>query len=211
MNFKRVARNTAIVAGAFAAAAGAGGCLQSSGLPVAARVPPGVELSGSPGVDRPGGPGVDGAGAPAVDRPGGVEPDPRLTPGAVFPGATVGEICRLGYAASRRDVPIALKREVLRAYGVPAGRFTVDHLVPLELGGANLGRDPTTGRVVPTANLWPEPSAGTDAAGVKDRLENRLARLVCRGSVGLAFAQRLIARDWIAAARWVDDHFPRPP
>jgi hypothetical protein len=167
-------------------------------MPVAARVPPGVELPRAPG----------------IDRPGGVEPDRRLTPGAVFPGATVGQICRAGYAASRREVPISLKRQILLAYGRPRGRFTVDHLVPLELGGANLGRDPTTGRVVPTANLWPEPSAGPDAAGVKDRLENRLADLVCRGSVGLALAQRLIASDWIAAARWVDERFapgPRPP
>ncbi|HEU0317548.1 MAG TPA: hypothetical protein VFR49_09480, partial [Solirubrobacteraceae bacterium] len=131
-----------------------------------------------------------------------------------FPGATVGEICRPGYSASRRAVPASLKRQVFVAYGEPRGRFTVDHLIPLELGGANLGRDPATGRVVPTANLWPEPSDGAESAAVKDRLENRLAELVCRGSVGLALAQRLIASDWIGAAGWVDERFPpepRPP
>ncbi len=174
------------------------GCVRSSGAPVAANAPPGVELPRAPG----------------TDRVGGAEPDRRLTPGAVFPAATVGQICRPGYAASRRDVPIALRREVFRAYRVPRGRFTLDHLVPLELGGANLGRDPATGRVVPTANLWPEPSGGTYSAAVKDRLENRLTELVCRGSIGLASAQRLIARDWIAAGRWVNAGFPpgpRPP
>jgi hypothetical protein len=68
--------------------------------------------------------------------------------------------------------------------------------VPLELGGAV--NDPR--------NLWPEPGASPNP---KDAVEDRLSELVCRGRVSLAFAQRLIAGDWIAAGQWVHEHFPR--
>ena len=127
------------------------------------------------------------------------EPDPRLTPGAVFPAATVGEICRPGYARSRRDVPAGLARQVYAAYADPRGRYTLDHLVPLELGGANVGRDRRTGAVVADGELWPEPSDGPGGAKVKDRLENYLHARVCAGRIGLRVAQAEIAADWYGA------------
>jgi hypothetical protein len=69
----------------------------------------------------------------------------------------------------------------------------VYHLVSLELGGS-----PTSPR-----NLWPEPRhvVGGWGSYTKDRLEDRLHRLVCRGRVPLARAQREIASNWIAAYR----------
>lgn len=89
------------------------------------------------------------------------------------------------------------KEASLRAYGDrgPLRDYEYDHLVPLELGGAT--NDPR--------NLWPEPGASPNP---KDSLEDRLFELVCSRRVPLAFAQRLIARDWIAAGEWVHEHFP---
>ena len=73
----------------------------------------------------------------------------------------------------------------------------VDHLISLELGGSNA-----------RANLFPESASPRPGSHEKDRLENKLSELVCRGRVSLVFAQRLIARDWIAAGQWVHEHFP---
>ncbi len=133
-----------------------------------------------------------------VEHPGVAEPDPRLTPGAVLANATVAKICRPGYARRERDVSIWMKVRVYRAYRVRyvPGRFTVDHLVPLELAGANEGRDPKSGRVVVTANLWPQPNFGRATAAVKDRLENFLHGEVCARRIGLRQAQLEIAHDW---------------
>ena len=98
---------------------------------------------------------------------------------------------------------ITVKRQVYRAYRVRyvPGRFTVDHLVPLELGGANVGRNPRTGKVVVTANLWPEPNFGRATAAVKDRLENYLHDELCAGRIRMREAQLEIARDWYGA--WI--------
>ena len=65
-------------------------------------------------------------------------------------------------------------------------------MIPLELGGSNDIR-----------NLWPEPyftnpETGCDAHK-KDRLENRLHRLVCVGSMDLKEAQAEIASDWVSS------------
>jgi hypothetical protein len=106
-------------------------------------------------------------------------------------------ICRPGYTATVRppeSVTEPEKQASLAAYGDtgPLRDYEYDHLVPLELGGAP--NDPR--------NLWPEPGSSPNP---KDRVEHELAKLVCRGEVSLAFAQSLIARDWVAAGRWVKD------
>jgi hypothetical protein len=69
-------------------------------------------------------------------------------------------------------------------YGV-TGTFELDHLVPLELGGAS-----------DTRNLWAEP--GT-VPNEKDPVEGRLHRAVCAGVITLADAQHRIATDWTTA------------
>jgi len=75
----------------------------------------------------------------------------------------------------------------------------VDHLISLELGGSN-----------DLANLWPEPYPDATA---KDKAENALHALVCRGKLDLGVAQRGIARDWVKlrdslihAGNWTDHH-----
>ena len=84
------------------------------------------------------------------------------------------------------------KDAVYRAYGMTThfnGRNgEVDHLVSLELGGANV-----------RANLFPEAASPTPGAHEEDRLENRLHSEVCSGQLRLRTAQRLIAKNWVAA------------
>lgn len=124
-------------------------------------------------------------------------PDPRCTPGAIDPAVTQADvkrtICRAGYSAAVRpseSITEREKRASMVAYGDRGSMraYEYDHLVSLELGGA-----PNDAR-----NLWPEPGASPN---VKDRLENRLHRLVCDGQLSLAAAQLALARDWAAASR----------
>ncbi|HXH64210.1 MAG TPA: hypothetical protein VNH42_01740 [Mariprofundaceae bacterium] len=127
-------------------------------------------------------------------------PDPATTPGAV--DARVNQaniwqtICVHGYTARVRP-PLSytnrLKRRQMADAHLPGHirDYEEDHLISLELGGS-----PSDPR-----NLWPEPYAGPWGARTKDRLENRLHRLVCGGRIRLADAQQAISRDWIAAYR----------
>jgi hypothetical protein len=84
-----------------------------------------------------------------------------------------------------------VKADVYRTYGIDphAGHYEIDHLVSLELGGADVRE-----------NLWPQ-SYDTEPwnATVKDRLENFLHAEICAGRLRLEEAQREIATDWIAA------------
>jgi len=127
-------------------------------------------------------------------------PDAALTPGAGDPRVMQANIdatiCVKGYAKSVRPparFTSALKHRQLARVGLAdqMRAFEEDHLIPLELGGA-----PADQR-----NLWPEKRQPPWGAGTKDRLENRLHRLVCAHALSLRDAQRAIARDWIAAYR----------
>jgi hypothetical protein len=135
-----------------------------------------------------------------------IRPDPKLTPGAVFPDVTVEQITQKGYAnrlnGGVRHVTAAEKRQVFKAYfgRVPGmqGHYEIDHLISLELGGSNDAK-----------NLWPE-SYYTEPfnAHVKDKLEDRLAANVRHelerhghdaATALLKQYQHEIATDWIAA------------
>jgi hypothetical protein len=115
-------------------------------------------------------------------------PDSRCTPGAVDPRVTEDNldstICVTGY--TRRVRPPAsltdrIKRERMLAYSLSGSpsQYELDHLIPLELGGA-----PADLR-----NLWPQPWS---AANVKDQLENRLHSLVCSHRMRLREAQQRV-------------------
>ena len=114
----------------------------------------------------------------------------HLTPGAVR-AIAVADLC-----ASTRDdavdIPVSVRRVVLRNYGVrdlSDREYELDYLVTPALGGAP---DPQ--------NLWPERYASpTWNAHVKDELEDLLRRMVCQGTLPLASAQRDMASNWIAA------------
>jgi hypothetical protein len=131
-------------------------------------------------------------------------PDPALTPGAADPRVTQANIattiCVPGYARAVRppaSFTSALKRRQVAARGLPGSTqdYEEDHLIPLELGGAPNDE----------SNLWPEPWAGPWGARVKDRLENRLHRLVCAGDVPLDRARRAVATNWIDAWTFYSD------
>jgi hypothetical protein len=119
-------------------------------------------------------------------------PDKRCTPGARFSRVTRRQVCRPGYAKSVRNVSAATKDRIYTAYGMSDhfdGRDgEVDHLVSLELGGSNA-----------RSNLFPEAAGPRPGSHEKDRLENALHTEVCDGGITLKRAQRLIARDWVAA------------
>jgi hypothetical protein len=123
----------------------------------------------------------------------GPEPDPSCTPGAIDPAVTQANIattiCRRGYTATVRppeNETSRLKSELYVAYGITAGTVSeLDHLVPLELGGAN-----------DVKNLWPEVGP---LPNPKDKVENALNDAVCSGKVPLAAAQKAIAANWQTA------------
>jgi hypothetical protein len=127
-------------------------------------------------------------------------PDPELTPGDVFE-VTLADICTPGYSKTVRAVPKYLRDQAFRKYGIEPhqrGDYQLDHLIPLALGGSNSVR-----------NLWPQPHhAPPWGARAKDRLENRLHRLVCAGKLDLKTAQQEIAADWPEAYR---RHVGAPP
>ncbi len=116
-----------------------------------------------------------------------------LTPGAFDPAATRGMVCTPGYAKSRRPgvwAGLKLKGQAMKAYGIartPWGwhSYTLDHLIPLELGGMPLTLD----------NAWPQPKAEAKA---KDRHENAQHRAVCAGGTALYAAQRFFVEHWSA-------------
>jgi hypothetical protein len=123
----------------------------------------------------------------------GILPDPSLTPGAVRT-TNIGEICNEGSTSSLRHWSRDRDDFIMREYGLPGGAhpdYEVDHLIPLELGGADAN-----------ANLWPEPRRSIEPvwnAERKDRLENRLHEMICSGELDPPIAQRMIAEDWTEA------------
>jgi hypothetical protein len=126
--------------------------------------------------------------------------------GAVDPEVTQTNIhetiCVKGWTKTVRP-PVQestrIKRELMRESGLREARaFELDHLIPLELGGA-----PRDAR-----NLWLQPRWGQWSADRKDELENVLHRLVCRRKDPLPLdqAQQAIAHDWISAYRRFVQH-----
>jgi hypothetical protein len=129
-----------------------------------------------------------------ASRPPGLLPDPRLTPGAINPAVTQANIdstiCVRGYTRTVRppfEISNQLKHQVMHLYRSTGSihAYELDHLIPLELGGC-----PTC-----LANLWPQPWA-SPGAHEKDDVELYLNIRVCRHSMTLAEAQRLISTDW---------------
>ena len=126
-------------------------------------------------------------------------PDSGCTPGVIATRVTQANIrttiCTPNYTSSVRPSTSEtnpLKYATERAYGLEDDpRIEYDHLVPLELGGANDVR-----------NLWPEPPtspAQKSTANAKDDVENELHDQVCAGHITLADAQQRIATDWTTA------------
>jgi hypothetical protein len=108
-------------------------------------------------------------------------PNPKLTPGKI----------------ARRDkdqhgVAVAMEQKVFGRYRIPWTRraeFKIDHLIPLELGGADH-----------VENLWPQ-NLRVKPYGVerKELLTRCLLLRIAEGRITLAQAQTAIQKDWIDA------------
>ena len=133
-------------------------------------------------------------------------PDSSLTPGAFNPAvdqSTIqSTICVSGYTATIRppaSYTTNLKIKQLNSgYSVngdvKTSDYEEDHLVPLEIGG-----DPKS-----PLNLWPELWNGGVGAHMKDKLENRIRKLICNGSITLTAAQAIFTSNWeIGYQKWI--------
>jgi hypothetical protein len=128
-------------------------------------------------------------------------PDPRCTPGGFNTSITENVLRNPAWRTAEIrncEVSEAEKHATYKWYGLQKPRVNsgkeqvceLDHLVPLELGGADgLG------------NIWPE--CGPDATTldnryfkIKDHVENYLADEVKAGRISLETAQQGIASDW---------------
>lgn len=122
-------------------------------------------------------------------------PDPKLTPGVVRT-TDAKDVCSGVSTKEYRHTSTATKLAVYKAYGIlphmdycsGSEGCEIDHLISLELGGAD-----------EQANLWPQAYQGDHNAHQKDALENTLHKLVCAGTITLDEAQTAIRTDWIAA------------
>ena len=135
-------------------------------------------------------------------------PNPEFTPGKRS-YRTIDQVCAKGSAKDERNVSAAEKTAVYEKYGIEkcsgycSGKqgCEIDHLISLEIGGANT-----------EDNLWPQPYDGDWNAHDKDILENTLHRLVCSKKLGLDEAQAAISSDWIAAfKKYVGTRKPHKP
>jgi hypothetical protein len=132
-------------------------------------------------------PGSDGA----RDLTGMV--DPRVTQNNIQT-----TICRRGWMRAvrpSRNVTDAIKRNLVADMQISPRDYELNHIVPLDLGGAPLD----------LRNLMLQAWGGACNAHMKDALERQLSIMVCAGDLTLKGAQHEIATDWRAAYKnWVD-------
>lgn len=121
-----------------------------------------------------------------------VLPNHRVTPGAVDSRLTKERLCSKTFRTrDERSVTDAEKRLVCRVYGITSGcpgrGYEIDHLISIELGGAES-----------ESNLWPQPVDGPGVIGfhTKDAVENRAHSAVCAGRITLKQAQDGISGNW---------------
>jgi hypothetical protein len=134
-------------------------------------------------------------------RSHGALPSRTCTPGKTNPDvkqSTINKtICKKGWTKTIRpptSVTGPMKLKSMQEYGVGSDKpsdYEYDHLISLELGGS-----PDS-----TKNLWPEPhkTSNNEGSFVKDVVENKLKRAVCKGTMTLRRAQHIIRTDWTKA------------
>lgn len=189
----------ALLGAAIAATVTVAGCKPTTGQPIAATAQATTRTTAT-GASQPAHlisvhdpRQVTGSAPPSCHALPGPRPDPGCTPGAIDPAVTQANIqstiCRSGYTSTVRPSAAEtdrLKHAMYKSYGIATGTASeLDHLVSLELGGAN-----------DAANLWPEIGK---VPNPKDSVENDLHDAVCSGKVKLAAAQQAIASNWQTA------------
>jgi hypothetical protein len=108
-------------------------------------------------------------------------PNPKLTPGRI---AQTDK--------DRGGVTVEMEQKLFARYRLPWTRraaFKIDHLIPLELGGADT-----------IDNLWPQSlRARPYGPDRKELLTEVLRQRIAKRQITLEEAQELIRRDWIDA------------
>ena len=108
----------------------------------------------------------------------------------MFYDITEKDVCESGYARKTRNVSTKLKNEIKDSYKIPPvyrNNFTIDHFIPLSLGGTNDAR-----------NLWPQPIIGLKyGSNEKAKADTWLFNQVCEGDMSLEEAQNRILEDWV--------------
>jgi hypothetical protein len=108
-------------------------------------------------------------------------PNPKLTPGRIAKRDK-----------DKQGVTVAMEQKVFARYHLPWSRraeFKIDHLIPVELGGADS-----------VDNLWPQSvRAKPYGADRKELLTEVLLERIAKGQITLAQAQEQIRTDWIDA------------
>ncbi|HKP92535.1 MAG TPA: hypothetical protein VJS88_01470 [Chthoniobacterales bacterium] len=108
-------------------------------------------------------------------------PNRKLTPGKIAQNDN-----------ERQGVTVAMEQKVFARYRLPWTRraeFKIDHLVPLELGGADA-----------IENLWPQNiRVKPYGAERKELLTGILVAKIAAGKLALSQAQEEVRRDWIDA------------
>ena len=126
-------------------------------------------------------------------------PNPNLTPG-VARQVTQDTLCTTSTKLVRHT-SAETKRQVYAEYGLKPlfgdgctgpshSCYEVDHLIPLEAGGADV-----------KSNLWPQLYDGINNAHDKDKLENYLHKQICTNKITIQQAQSCIAKNWIACKK----------
>lgn len=120
-------------------------------------------------------------------------PDPAITPGVANPNVTAATIkatiCHPGWTSTVRP-PVSWTND-LKAKTLPArhkmGEYELDHLLSIEDGGAPKDAN----------NLWMMIYADHYGARVKDVLETKVSRMVCKGTLTLAQARSALVPNWL--------------
>lgn len=130
-------------------------------------------------------------------------PDANLTPG-VTRDVTKETLCTSStklfrHTSAQTKAQAYLKyglapKHAAECTGVGHSCYEVDHLIPLEIGGADV-----------EDNLWPQeyevvpadPSWQKNGAHKKDSLENRLHKEICAGAITMQEAQTCISTNWV--------------
>lgn len=117
-------------------------------------------------------------------------PNPRFTPGDTLT-ADASVVCQPTYYRSVKDVSEDVKKTVYKKYGLrypqAEGKYEIDRLVPIELGGSNQVK-----------NLWPQAAKPTPGFKQKNAVDNFLHAQVCTNQMTLREAQQKVMTDWYA-------------
>jgi len=171
----------------------------------AAQCPPGIDGTASTPLQ----PASNSSHCATQIKNGFPIPDPSCTPGAINPTLTVGVLRDPSFRTGCVRSHATTEQQKASTYGPyaiphpsnntgPNQTCELDHLISLELGGADT-----------LDNIWPQcgpPGVSLDQRYFKEKdgVENYLAKMVKTGQMDLGAAQHGIATDWtqyLAAAR----------